>query len=161
MDGSGFIRELCVALEHRWNPGALFLLFTAYFDEADTHGPLPDMVMAAFLGEAREWQLFQRRLRNLQDKERFDIFHGKEIRSYGSAKGMKIVHGLTELVRDTLTEGVCMQLPYDRYLTEYRQSVTPKGISLDSQYGVCFRILLSHIVNLLTAKDRKHRLHML
>ena len=36
MDGGSFIRELCIALEHRWNPDAIFMLFTAYLDEADT-----------------------------------------------------------------------------------------------------------------------------
>ena len=52
MDGGGFIRELCLALEHRWEPEELFLLFTAYFDEADTHGGAPTIIMAAFLGAA-------------------------------------------------------------------------------------------------------------
>jgi hypothetical protein len=52
MDGGGFIRELCVALEHRWKPEELFLLYTAYFDESDTHGRQPNMIMAAFLGHA-------------------------------------------------------------------------------------------------------------
>ena len=37
---------------------------------------------------------------------------------------------------------------------------TPKGVSLDSQYGVCFRFLIRTIVNLLHATGRKHRLHV-
>jgi hypothetical protein len=43
------------------NGGAL-LLYTAYFDEADTHGPSPTVIMACFLGHARQWELFGRRL---------------------------------------------------------------------------------------------------
>ena len=34
------------------------MLYTGYFDEADTHGPSPTIIMAGFLGTAREWQLF-------------------------------------------------------------------------------------------------------
>ena len=36
MGRASFIRELCIALEHRYEPDALFLIFTAYFDESDT-----------------------------------------------------------------------------------------------------------------------------
>ena len=45
----GSIGEVCVALEHRWNPDARFVIFTAYFDESDTHGPEPAIIMAAYL----------------------------------------------------------------------------------------------------------------
>lgn len=30
----GFIGELCIALAHRWDPERLFVIFTAYIDEA-------------------------------------------------------------------------------------------------------------------------------
>ena len=99
MDGGAFIRELCVALEHRWRPGELFLLFTAYFDEADTHGRAPPMVMAGLLGHARQWELFERKLRQFRKSEGFDIFHGKDIRGVGKARGMRIIIGLTLLVK--------------------------------------------------------------
>ena len=56
-----FIHELCIALEHRWKPGALFMLLTAYFDESDTHGPAPTLIMAALLGNSRQWEIFGRR----------------------------------------------------------------------------------------------------
>jgi hypothetical protein len=46
-----------------------FLLFTAYFDEADTHGPSPTIIMAGFLGHARQWEIFDRRLRALQRRD--------------------------------------------------------------------------------------------
>jgi hypothetical protein len=49
-----FVRELCVVLEHRWRPQELFVLFTAYLDESDTHGTAPTVIMAGFLGHARQ-----------------------------------------------------------------------------------------------------------
>ena len=42
----GFFEELCIALKHEWHPDELFMIFTAYFDEADTHGPSPTVIMA-------------------------------------------------------------------------------------------------------------------
>jgi hypothetical protein len=32
------------------------VIFTAYLDEADTHGPSPDIIMAGFLGHAFQWR---------------------------------------------------------------------------------------------------------
>lgn len=57
------------------------MLFTAYFDEADTHGPSPTIIMAAFLGHARQWEIFGRRLRALQRRDGFSIFHASGSRA--------------------------------------------------------------------------------
>jgi hypothetical protein len=160
MDGGAFIRELCVALEHRWKPEELFLLFTAYFDEADTHGSEPPMVMAGLLGHARQWELFERKLKTIRETERLAIFHGKEVRGLGHTKGMRIIHNITTLIKERLTEGVCIGLPYELYANKYRATSTPKGVSLDSQYGVCFRYLLRHILNLIHSTGTKHKLHV-
>jgi hypothetical protein len=167
MDGGAFIRELCIALEHRWKPEELFLLFTAYFDEADTHGRAPHMVMAALLGQARQWELFRRRLGTMQRTERFSIFHATEFKAstgefkgWDDTKGAGLIHSLAELVRDTLTEGVTAHLEHERYIKEYRQSYTPKGIALDSQYGLCFRMILAHLLSILMETGNKHKLHI-
>ncbi|HEV8680068.1 MAG TPA: hypothetical protein VGQ90_11890 [Stellaceae bacterium] len=167
MDGGGFIRELCIALEHRWKPEELFLLFTAYFDESDTHGSAPTIIMSAFLGHARQWEIFGRKLRTLQKTEHFSIFHGKEIKAgageflgWELTKRMSVVNKIADLVRDELEDGIAIHLEYDRYINEYRGSYTPRGVALDSQYGVCFRMLLSYLVNALTATGKKHNLHV-
>jgi hypothetical protein len=55
------------------------LQYTAYFDEADTHGPSPTMILAGFLGAKRQWKLFGRRLRKLQREYGFTIFHAAEV----------------------------------------------------------------------------------
>jgi hypothetical protein len=63
-------------------------------------------------------------------------------------------------VRDELTEGVTTHLEHERYIEEYRNSPTPKGLALDSQYGICFRVLLAHIAALLIATGKNHKLHI-
>jgi hypothetical protein len=67
-DRHPFPEELSIALEHRWKPDALFVIFTAHFDEADTHGPEPTIIMAAFLGHAYQWRRFEMKLGRLQSK---------------------------------------------------------------------------------------------
>ena len=39
------------------------------------------MIMAAFLGTARQWELFGRRIRALQRRDGFTVFHAKDFRA--------------------------------------------------------------------------------
>jgi hypothetical protein len=129
------------------------VLYTAYFDEADTHGPEPTVIMASFLGTARQWELFGRRLHGLQHRNGFTIFHATEFKNktgefagWSDWKCLDLVHDLTVLVRDNLTEGVTIHLERLRYEEEYRKPPIPKRMSLDSQYGVCFRACMAHLI---------------
>jgi Protein of unknown function (DUF3800) len=167
MDRAGFIRELCVALEHRWNADATFLIFTAYFDESDTHGPSPTLVMAAFLGSSRQWELFGRKIRALQRRDGFTVFHTKKFRAlrgefedWGPEKCVRLLNDLAAAIRDGLTEGVTITLPRALYEIEYRGGQVPKGMRLDSQYGVCFRACMYRLVQIVTANKKRHRLHV-
>jgi len=141
------------------------LLFTAYFDEADTHGPSPTVIMAGFLGTARQWVIFQRRLHTLQRRDGFSIFHVNEFKSksgefagWSDAKCMKLINDLTELVRDNLTEGVTVHLERDRYVNEYRATPVPKKMTLDSQFGVCFRACMAQLLDIVLSDGKRHRL---
>jgi hypothetical protein len=57
------------------------VLYTAYFDEADTHGSAPTVIMASFLGTARQWELLGRRLGGFQHRYGFTIFHATEFKN--------------------------------------------------------------------------------
>jgi hypothetical protein len=143
------------------------LLYTACFDEADTHGPSPTIVMAGFLGHARQWEIFGRRLRALQRRDGFSIFHASEFKSksgefakWPDTKCMKLVNDLTELVRDNLTEGVTVHLERERYLKEYRAPPVPPKMILDSQYGLCFRACMRRLLDIIMADGKQHRLRV-
>lgn len=155
------------ALEHHWYPDAIFLIFTAYFDESDTHGPAPDLILAAFLGTSRQWQLFERRLKGLQRRDGFKVFHAKDFKSrhgefedWSNAKGTRLVGDLAKLVRDGLTEGLTVTLPRAQYEAEYRAPPIPKGMNLDSQYGVCFRVCLDRLIAIIGRDQKPHKLHI-
>jgi hypothetical protein len=143
------------------------LIFTAYFDESDTHGPAPNLILAAFLGSARQWELFHRKIKALQRRDGFTVFHATdfkagagEFRGWSHTKRMQLVGDLATEIRDNLTEGLTITLPRKLYEEEYRAPPVPKGMRLDSQFGVCFRVCMHRLVNLLTADKKTHKLNI-
>jgi hypothetical protein len=165
---SDFIGELCVALAHRWEPEWLFVIFTGHFDEADTHGPAPTVVMAGFVGHAYQWRRFETKLARLQARDGFTIFHAAQFKAkrgqfegWSDEKCQRLVWDLTELVRSTLTEGITVALERERYLTEYRSPPIPRKMNLDSQYGVCFRACLSRLLEIMAARGNRDTLNVI
>jgi hypothetical protein len=143
------------------------LIFTAYFDESDTHGPAPNLILAAFLGSARQWELFRRKIKALQRRDGFTVFHAtdfkagaREFRGWSHTKRMRLVNDIATAIRVGLTEGVTITLPRKLYEEEYRAQPVPKGMPLDSQFGVCFRVCMHRLVNLLTADRKIHKLNV-
>ena len=109
------------------------MIFTAYMDEADTHGPEPTIIMASFLGHAYQWRRFELKLSRIQKEYGFRIFHAKDFKSrsgefsgWSTAKLTALIGDLSDLVRDNLTEGTAVHLEYERYIKEYKSSPIPK-----------------------------------
>jgi hypothetical protein len=147
--------------------GCHALIFTAYFDESDTHGPAPNLVMAAFLGSARQWELFGRKISALQRRDGFRVFHAKdfragagEFRGWSQPKRDRLLNDLAVAIRDGLTEGVTITLPRALYEREYRSPPIPKAMRLDSQYGVCFRLCLYMLIQRLNRDQEHYKLHV-
>jgi len=123
--------------------------------------------MGAFLGTARQWQLFNRKLKHLQEGFGFKIFHAKdfkaqtkEFKGWSDTKCLGLVNRLTTLVSQNLTDGVTIHLEHDRYINEYRAPPIPKKMHLDSQYGVCFRACMQHLINVIVANNGHHKMHV-
>jgi hypothetical protein len=143
------------------------LLFTAYLDESDTHGREPHMIVAGFLGSVRQWELVGRKLRALGSRYGFTVLHARKFRSgsgefrgWSREKSMRLVNEVGTVIRDGLTEGVLIILPRSLYETEYRAAPISKHMPLDSQYGVCFRICLLRLIEVVTADRKTHRLNV-
>ena len=161
------IGRLCIALAHLWEPERLFVIFTAYFDESGTHKAAPTLVLSAFLGHAYQWRRFETKLDRIRKRYSFQTFHAKdfkaragEFRGWSSDKSRDLIRDLTVLVRDNLVEGLTTSLPHERYMQEYRGGDVPKGMRLDSQYGVCFRMCLGRILLRLEARGNRDQLHV-
>lgn len=143
------------------------MIFTAYMDEAATHGPNPRMTMAGLLGNAYEWRRLETKLGRLQKQYGFTIFHAKdfkahkgEFRGWAPERYLALTADLTDLMRATITEGLAITLPHDVYLAEYRADA-PAGMHLDSQYGLCFRACLAHMAAMILSRGGSgHSLHV-
>jgi hypothetical protein len=132
------------------------MIYTAYFDESDSHGPKPDLVMSAFLASARQWELFERKLKRMQTNEGFNIFHAKdyrarrgEFRDWDEEKWNRVGWEFATLMADELTRCATVVLPHDLYQGVYRAPPVPHRMPLDSQYGLCFRMCLLHFIEVL------------
>ena len=143
------------------------MIFTAYFDEADTHGPAPTVILAAYLGHAYQWRRFETRLGRLQDKHGFKVFHAKDFKSrrraflgWTNGQCAALIRDLSDLARDTLTLGLTVRLERERYLQEYRAPPIPRKLNLDSQYGVCFRACLGYLLETMGERGNRDRLHV-
>jgi hypothetical protein len=164
---SGFIGDLCVALAHRWEPERLFVIFTAYFDEADTHGPAPTVILAAHLGHAFQWRRFEKKLAKIRAHEGFSIFHARdfkartgEFRGWSDAQCDRLIDKLKTLAKRTLTQGLAVALSRERYLTEYRAPPIPRKMNLDSQLGACFRACMAHLFDVMRERGYQDRLNV-
>jgi hypothetical protein len=141
------------------------MIYTAYFDESDAHGPKPDLVMSAFLATARQWELFERKLKRMQKSEGFKILHAKdyrarrrEFRDWDDEKWNRVGWEFATLMAGELTTGVTVVLPFDLYQGIYRAPPMPHRMPLDSQYGLCFRMCLLHFIEVL--EERRDKLQV-
>jgi hypothetical protein len=161
-----FIRELCIALAHRWKPERLFVIFSAHVDESDSHSQASALTMAAVIGSARQWELFLRRLRQMKREYGFEVFHATEIRrrsgefeGWSQDKCGQLVHDLAEALGDELTEGVAVTLPYELY-RQYLDAPFPAKCPRYSQWGVCFRMCLERLSERILALKGTNPLHI-
>jgi hypothetical protein len=110
------------------------LPFTAYFNESGTHGPAPNVVLAALIGHARQWQLLNRKLRVLQRKYNFRVFYATDFRAragefsaWHQTTREQLLNELTVAIRDGLTDAVMISLPRALYEAEYRAPLFQKA----------------------------------
>jgi hypothetical protein len=142
------------------------VIFTSYFDESDTHGPAPTVVMAAFVGHAAQWRRFEKRLPKIQKRHRFRIFHSKrfksrtgEFRNWSDQDCEALRQDMIGL-SSKLTMGVAVSLDHASFMQEYRTPPIPNKMHMDSQYGACFRACLGYLLQFLEERGNKDRLNV-
>lgn len=148
-----FIRNLCIALAHRFEPERLFLILTAYFDESGTHAGSPATILSGVMGTANQWARFQADVDKIKKRYGFKIFHAKELKSRSGEfagwqyeKGRDLLNDLM-LPSSKLMEAITVVLPNDTYEEFYRGGDNPRRLRLDSMYGLCFRYALLNFVH--------------
>jgi Protein of unknown function (DUF3800) len=146
---SDWVGSLCIALAHRWEPERHFMILTAYFDESGTHAGAEVSAMAGFMGDARQWRKFEKRVGKLFARYRVDVFHGIDLRrGHKDFDGWKVDRKIEftdefqHIINETLESGVSAFIRDDDY--KYYLGLTwPKRTRWDSKYGLLFRGCLS------------------
>ncbi len=133
------------------------MIFTAYFDEANTHGAAPTIILSALPGHADQWSKFNEGLNDIRTRYHFKTFHAKrfqarkgEFKGWHDAKCWKLLEEMTALTTNTLTERATVHLERGRYLNEYRNQPFPPKMQPDSQFGLCFRMLLLRLLKFMS-----------
>lgn len=161
MPFDGFIHDLCVALVHRWEPERLFMILTAHFDESGTHGGdgtaanpgSPTMVVAGMMGTANQWAHFEAAFAKLQRSYGFKILHMLDLKKnqgefsgWGYEKTAAFLNDMGNLIEsDKIMEGVTFRLDRAAYREEYIAE-RPRKPRLDTEYGLCFRNCVLHLL---------------
>jgi hypothetical protein len=140
------------------------VIFTAYFDEADTHGPSPTVIMAGIVGHDYQWNRFETKVGRIQKHFGFSLFHAKEFKArtaefkgWSDHKRDQLIVALIDLITSNLTEGIVTSLSREQYLAEYRAAPLPKKFTPDSQYGACFRVCTARLLTLFEMRGGKDR----
>jgi hypothetical protein len=138
--------------------------FTIYLDESDTHGAAPNIIMGGFLGHAYQWSRFEKKLAAIQAQYGFRVFHATEFaaktgefRGWIDDKCLALVHDLTELVRRNLTEGFTIDLPHAAF-ADYQATELPHGMRAETQYALCMRGAVAHLLDVLQSYGPSTRL---
>ena len=103
------------------------MILTAYLDESGTHGESPSTIMGGMLANARQWEAFERKFRQMKKKHKFRIFHTKKFkRRDGDFKGwsndqcLALMEDLAPITATAFTEGVTFLLDNAAYDAEYK-----------------------------------------
>jgi hypothetical protein len=131
----------------------VFMIVTAYIDEANTHGESPTVMMGSLMGFTDQWLIFSRELDRLREQYGFRVFHSKcfkarrgEFAGWDKGKCDNLLRDLLGLVQELRLVAITIHLEHERYLNEYRMTPFPSKMQPDSQYGLCFRMLLRALV---------------
>ncbi|RUX32026.1 DUF3800 domain-containing protein [Mesorhizobium sp. M7A.F.Ca.US.011.01.1.1] len=136
------------------------MVMTAHFDESGTHGAeATNTVVAGFLGDVDQWGTYETDLAALLSE--FDIkrFHAKKYRAkqgefagWEKEKRSSFACRFFPLIDRYLALGISAGFRRDDYASFYRNPAPARGIRLDSEYGLCFRVCLLWAISFLTSK---------
>lgn len=158
------IREICVALCHRWRSGRLFVILTANFDESGTHTGSPVTIMAGILGTANQWRQFQRELDKIKAKYGFHTFHSKEFKSrtgefrgWNRFKCLAMSAEFTELCARSFIRGTVLTINNEEYKRDYVGEGNIRRLRLDTEYGLAFRYCLTDLLTEAVRRFGNHK----
>lgn len=145
----GFTEVVSRRFFHDWNPDRLFMIWTGYIDETETHGA-PLMILGGFLSTAERWAAFDKDWALLLDSHNLPYSHAYDLvhknppfGGWGSDRHNDFILGARELMNRHAFAGFSAVIRRDDYRTHYRSQEKPRRIPEDTMYGVLLRACIS------------------
>ena len=166
---SDSVRDLRVALEHRWLPDILFAVLdlTAYLDESGTHGGSVATVMAGVMASGLKWERYEKKFGGLRRKYGFNVFRTKtfkdrdgDFKDWPKDKQLALLDDLEQLSARSFLTGVTMTLDNADYEQNYKRTPdVPRKMPLVSKYGLCFETCLLYLAGE-AGRQKARKLHV-
>jgi hypothetical protein len=118
--------------------------------------------MAGFVGDARQWCKFEKRVSKLFARYRVDVFHTIDVRrsdadfdGWTVDRKLEFLDDFHAIVNDTLLSGVASVIRDDDY-RYYSGLHWPKKTRRDSKYGILFRGCFAQIIDVVGHLPNAH-----
>src|SRR5215472_9545920 len=116
---------LALSIYHRWEPGQVFVIVTAYGDESGTHDQSPIMMLAGFVATLGQWNKFDPAWGRAVSRAGLPgYFHGAD--HWNTEAGARFAPLAKKLQRKHLLFGYVVELDKDIYERNYVAGNRPK-----------------------------------
>jgi hypothetical protein len=144
-----------------------YVIYSAYIDVSGGHAGSPVMVMGGYIGRLGQWQNLDRQFGLLLKRSGLTyhhtrkMFHGNgEYAGWTRPQKIRYINKVGRIIdRNTLC-GFTVRMTHEDYEKHFKAGDGPKGLRLDSKYGVCFRLFLSYMPRLLDRSFQDIQLHI-
>jgi hypothetical protein len=120
------------------------MIVKVYADESGTHAGSNYLLLSGYIGTLGKWIALDRAWRKRLSRSNLEYFHAVEHNRRRANEDLR--YDLLKLCGKHLACGFTIRLEKRSYDDFYIAGYRPKGLHLDTMYGVCFRHLLSFLL---------------
>lgn len=120
------------------------MIIKVYADESGTHAGSNYLLLSGYIGTLGKWITLDRAWRRRLAREGLEYFHAVEHNRRRANEDLR--YDLLKLCGKYLKCGFTIRLEKRSYDDFYIAGHRPKGVQLDTMYGVCYRYLLSFLL---------------
>jgi len=125
------------------------MIITAYLDESGTHDGSQLTLMAGYVGYSGQWRKFDKKWAHTLARFNISCFHAKdfvkatrEFRGWSNERKLALLTKAEQLCRNHTLFGFAASFKNSDYDKFYVTGERPTKVPLDSRYGLCFRLCL-------------------
>jgi len=144
----------------------LFVILTAYIDEAGTHKGSPLTAMGGYVARLGQWQHFDREWRRMLQRHSLthvhviDVLNGRnEFRGWTQDRALKLWREVEKITSKYTLFGSATFVSDKDYRDLYAAD-WPKKIPLDTRYGLCFRLITILVFKKVYENEKRHDLSL-